>query len=180
MADSDRPAREGVLAELLREEARLLPRLSGVFRFDPAVYREIEEDANAIPGAFAVVLVTSVLSGLGQTSLAGIFLGIAGALLVWGIASTLVWAAAGVVLGRVPDYARLLRCLGFAYAWNALSIGSFLPGLGALLVWAGFLLWAAALVLATREALQATQQQAILICLVALVLPLMVLLGVLR
>jgi hypothetical protein len=180
MAEEDRPRREGVLADLLREEARLFPRLVGVFRFDAAVYREIEADANAIPGAFAVVFATAVLAGLGQASPAAIFLGIAGAVLVWGLSSALVWLAGAIVLGRVPDYARLLRCLGFAYAWNGLALAGFLPWIGSLIQWAGFLLWAAALVLATREALQATQRQAILICLVALALPIALFVGVLR
>ncbi|MEE8557833.1 MAG: hypothetical protein V3T14_08100 [Myxococcota bacterium] len=169
----------GFLSELLREEAQLVPRLLRVFRFDSSVFREIEEDPNAIPGAFAVVLATSVLSGLGHPSVASVFLGIAGALIVWALSSALVWGGAALVLGGA-DYSRLLRCLGFAYAWNALALGGFLPFLGPVFQWAGLGLWAAALVLATREALRSTTSQALVICAVALALPVAVLFGLFR
>ena len=43
-----------------------------------------------------------------------------------------------------------MRCLGFAYAWNALGIGSSLPGIGPLFEWAALGLWAYALFQAAR------------------------------
>jgi hypothetical protein len=174
MAESDPSQAGGILTELLREEARLIPRLKGVFRFDAAVYREIETDPNAIPGAFTVVLAASLLAGLGRSSLAGIFLGVAGAVLFWVLCSALIWAVAAVVLGRIPDYARLVRCLGFAYAWNALSICALLPWVGSLIEWAAALLWTASAVVATQEALETTPNQVFLICVLALALPLLV------
>jgi hypothetical protein len=172
MAESDPPQPDGFLTELLREEARLIPRLGGVFRFEASVYREIEADPNAIPAAFTVVLATSVLAGFGRTSLAGVFLGVALAVLFWAICSGLIWAVAAVVLGRVPDYARLIRCLGFAYAWNALSICALLPWIGSLIEWAAALLWTASAVVATREALETTPNQVFLICVLAFAFPL--------
>ncbi len=174
MAESDPSQPAGILTELLREEARLIPRLRGVFRFDASVYREIEKDPNAIPAAFTVVLAASVLAGFGRTSLAGIFLGVALAVLFWGLCSALIWAVAAVVLGRVPDYARLVRCLGFAYAWNALWICALLPWIGSLFEWAAALLWTASAVVATREALQITANQVFLICVLSLAAPLVV------
>jgi hypothetical protein len=174
MAESDPSQRAGILPELLREEAQLIPRLRGVLRFDASVYRGIEADPNAIPPAFTVVLAASFLSGLGRTSLAGIFLGIALAVLFWGLCSALIWAVAAAVLGRVPDYARLVRCLGFAYAWNALSIFALLPWIGSLIEWAAALLWTASAVVATREALETTPNQVFLICALALAVPLVV------
>jgi hypothetical protein len=76
------------------------------------------------------VLGASLLAGLGQGTIAGIFLGVAGALVVWAFSSALVWMAAIPVLGRTADYAIVLRCLGFAYAWNSLAILGFLPLIG--------------------------------------------------
>jgi hypothetical protein len=180
MSDPESVENEGFLAELLREEARLLPRLAEVFRFHTDVYREIEEDPNAIPGAFAVVLATSILAGLGQGTIAGIFLGVAGALVVWAFSSALVWVAAIPVLGRTADYAILLRCLGFAYAWNSLAILGFLPLIGILFQWGALGLWGASLVLATEQALGSTRQQAIGICILALGIPVLLLFGVFR
>jgi hypothetical protein len=168
-----------ILGRLLREEEQLIPRLKGVFSFDAAVYREIEEDQDALPGAFTVVLVTSVLIGLGYMRLELVFLGIAWALILWGLCSALVWATAALVLSRVPDFAPLLRCLGFAYAWMALSVLGFLPGIGGLIEWLAVLAWAGAVVVATREALSVTRNQVFVICVVALLVPLVLLFGVL-
>jgi hypothetical protein len=180
MSDPEKVQRESFLAELLQEEARLLPRLTEVFRFHTDVYREIEEDPNAIPGAFAVVLATSVFAGLGQGTIAGIFLGVAGALVIWGLSSALVWVAAIPVLGRTVDYALLLRCLGFAYAWNSLAILGFLPLIGFLFQWGALGLWGVSLVLATEQALESTRKQAIGICALALGIPVLLLFGIFR
>lgn len=169
-----------LIGELLREEARLLPRLADVLRFRGAIYREIEEDPNAIPGAFAVVLMSSLLAGLGQATIAGLFLGVAGALTVWALSSGLVWLSATLILGRRPDYARLLRALGFAYAWNGLGILGFLPYVGTFIEWAAFLLWGASLVLATEPAVGCTRRQAMGITVLALSIPVAVLLGLFR
>jgi hypothetical protein len=108
-----------------------------------------------------------------------IFLGIAWAVVLWGLCSALVWATATLVLDPVPEFARLLRCLGFAYGWMALSVFGFLPAIGGLIEWVAVLAWAAAVVVATREALEASRNQVFLICVVALVVPLVVLFGAL-
>jgi hypothetical protein len=178
--DSDRSARRTFLEELLREEARLLPRLAQVFRLRQDVYREIEQDPNAIPGAFAVVLATSVLAGLGSDTPREILLGVAGALVVWLMSSGLVWAIAALILDRTPDYARLLRCLGFAYAWNALGVLAFLPWIGELFRWAAFGLWSASLVLATQAAVGSSRAQTLVICALALGIPILLLFGIFR
>ena len=180
MGEPERARGGTFLTELLREDRRLVPRLTGVFRFDDAVYREIDEDPNAIPGAFAVVLASSVLAGLGQASLPGILLGIAGALFVWVLSSALVWGAASLLRAEAPEYARLLRCLGFAYAWNAVAVGAFLPLLGVLVEWAAFALWGFSLLLATRAALRVEMDQAIKICGAALLVPLLLLFWIFR
>lgn len=174
MSDSAKPAR-GFVRELLREEARLLPRLRGVFRFDPAVYAEIEDDAHATPAGFAVVIGTSLLVGLGQAWGAYAFLAVAGAILSWGLASALVWAVGALFFPETSDYPRLLRCLGFAFAWNMLQLGAGIPVLGALLLWAAILLWGASMVLVVRQVVRVPTAQAAAICLAALALPILLL-----
>ena len=69
------PEPTGALAELFQPERRLLARLAAVFRLDPQVYEEIQTDKAAIPQAFALVIATSILTGLGQGSIPGLFLG---------------------------------------------------------------------------------------------------------
>ncbi len=182
MPETEPSERTGLLGELLREELRVLPRLAAVFRFDAAVYTEIEADPAALPASFAVVIGTALLAGLGAPSLAGIFLTIAQAILYWGIVSALVWGFASLLTGEPIEYATLLRCLGFAYAWFAVSIGASLPWIGWIVQWAALILWGLALVQATRQVTRLPIERAVGVCaaalLVALLVPLLVLLAV--
>jgi hypothetical protein len=174
VAEPENP-QQSFVQVLLREEAGLLPRLVRVLRLDAGVYAEIEQDPHATLGAFSVVMATAVAWGIGQTSLALVFLWIAGALFVWGISTALIWAVATLYVPERADYARLLRCLGFAFAWNLLQLGSGLPLIGGLLQWAGLLLWSASIVLATRQVLALSTGPAAAVCAVALAIPLILL-----
>jgi hypothetical protein len=138
------------------------------------VYEEIEADPHAIPQAFAVVILTAVLAGLGQGSLAGIFLGIACSILIWSVVTGLVWSVGVLVAGSGSEFPRLLRCLGFAYIWPALLVGASLPYLGRLLLWGGLLLYLGSLLLATRQVLRIPTGRAALVCAIALGFPLLV------
>jgi hypothetical protein len=175
MAEPNPPPSRGFVAELLREESRLPERLRRVFVFDPSVYAEIQADRHALPAAFTVVLATAILVGLGQPSIAGIFLGTAGALTIWGASAALVWAIGSIVSEADHEYPELLRCAGFAFAWNAPAIGASLPGVGPLLEWGSLLLWAASLALATRQVFGLSNGQAIGVCAGALGGPLLIL-----
>jgi len=142
-----------------------------VIRFDSRVYGEIQGDAHAIPQAIAVVIVTSVLTGLGQISLPLIFLWTALAMLNWLVVTALIWAVGQLAVESSPDYGRLLRATGFAYAWFALLVGYSLPLVGPLFAWAGVALSFASLVIATREVLATETPRAFAICVIALGLP---------
>ena len=172
MTDPGLPERDSALAVLFRAERRLADRLQGVIRFEPRIYREIQSDAQAIPQALAVVIVTSVLAGLGQNSLPLIFLWTALAMLNWLVVTALIWAVGQLAIEGRPDYGRLLRCTGFAYAWFALLVGYSLPLVGPLFAWAGVLLSSASLVIATREVLATETPRAFAICVIALGVPL--------
>lgn len=164
----------GFWYELLREESRLLPRLAAVFRFDASVYAELEGDPRALPVAFGVVIATALAVGIGAPSFPGIFLGIAQALIYWGTVTALVLAIAALVAETAPDYVVLLRCLGFAYAWQVVAVGGSLPLIGPLCWWAALALWAIALVQATRQVTRLPTEKAIGVCAAALLLPLVV------
>lgn len=174
MSDSEEPGHRGPVSELLQADGRLLKRLSGVFRLDPDVYREIEQDPMAIPQSFAVVIGTVLLAGLGQSSIAGIFLWIAGALFLWMMAVAMIWGVGLILVGEASDYTRLLRCLGFAYAWFALLLGYALPWIGWLFGWSAVGLALTSFMLATRQVLRVSTGKAVAICVIALGLPLLV------
>lgn len=177
MASTEQPTSEGPLRTLLREEARLLPLLRGVFRLDPGVYAAIEQEPHATRAAFTVVIATALLWGIGQASIPLLFLSIAGAIAVWALATALIWAVGALYVPDRADYAGLLRCLGFAFAWNALQVGSSLPFLGPILRWGALALWAASMVLAARQVLHLSTGRALAVCAAALALPFLVLLA---
>ncbi len=172
MADPHEARASGFWNELLREEGRLVPRLAGVFRFEPAVYAELENDPNALPISFVVVIGTALVVGVGAPSFPGVFLAIAQALIYWGTVTAIVLGIASLVADTTPDYVVLLRCLGFAYAWQVVAVGGSLPLVGPLFWWAALVLWAIALVQATRQVTRLSTEKALGVCAAALLLPL--------
>jgi hypothetical protein len=164
-------ARRGFFAELLHHERRLLPRLEGVMRFDPQIYREIEADPHAIPQALAVVVTTAVIAALGQGGLVLMFLGLAWVIVVWMALTALLWAVGRFAVERHVEFAALLRCTGFAYIWFALFLLEGLPGIGFLFPWAAVGLALGSLVVATREVLETDSTRALVICSIALGVP---------
>ena len=175
MTTPEEPKAPGLLAELVHPEGRLLPRVSSVFRLDPATYTEVAADPGATPQAFAVVLATSILVGLGSGSLAGVFIGVAWSIVVWLLVAALIWGAGSIVVGERSEYAPLLRGLGFAYVWFALFIGYELPLVGVLFGWAAVALCLVSNVLAVRQVLRISTEQAAALCASALGLPILVL-----
>lgn len=166
-----------MIGNLLAHERRLIPRLEGVLGFRSDIYREIESDHHAIPQSIAVVVATALLVGLGQGSggLVSVFAGIAGAILLWMAATTLLWGVARFTTETPVEFSKLLRCTGFAYLWIALELFASLPILGPLFEWAAVILVIASLVVGTREALETDTARAALICAVALGVPLLAL-----
>lgn len=164
----------GLLAELAHAEARLFPRLWGVLRFDPKAYAEIDADSRAIPQAFAVVIVTSLLIGLGGGSFTIMFLRISASLALWLVGAALIWGVATLANDEVR-FPGLVRCLGFADAWFALLIGSGLPLIGFLFGWAAVGAAFTSLVLATRCVTGSSTRKAAAVCAAALGGPLVIL-----
>ena len=171
MADSADTKRDGALSVLFETERRLAERLQGVIRFDARIYRELQADVHAIPQAIAVVLATAALAGLGRGSIVLLFLWIALAILQWLAITGLIWAVGHLAVEKMPEYSRLLRCTGFAYAWFSLLVGASVPIIGPLFAWAGVIFSFASLVVATREVLAVDTLRALGICAVALGVP---------
>lgn len=179
MVEPERPHEPGILRELLHTDGRLVLRLRGILRFEVGVFAELEADTHAIPQAVAVVIGTALLVGLGQGSWAGLFLGVASAIALWLLATGLIWAVA-VLQGKLGEYARLLRCLGFAFLWFALLLGAGLPLIGPLLLVAAPLLSLASMVVAARQVLGVSSVRAAAICTLALGGPFLLLAWTLR
>ena len=173
MGEEDTPG--GFIPELLRGEGSLWARMHGVVRLDSSTYAEIAGDPSATPQAFVLVLATSLVVGLGQLSLAGMFIGMAWALVLWLLIAGLLWSAGAILVGEKSHYAPLLRCLGFAYTWIALFLGYELPWIGGLFGLAAFGLCVWSNVLAVRSVLELSTERAAALCLGALGAPMVLL-----
>ena len=153
----------------------LVERVGAIYRLDWSVYERIEKDPQAIPQAFAVVVCVSALAGFGDFNPAMIFLRAAVSILQWVVITALIWGVGLWLSDADVDYARVLRCTGFAYAWFALQLGAGVPCFGWLFAWASIAMVLVALFAATRHALDVDPGRAALICGAALGVPLLLL-----
>jgi hypothetical protein len=168
-------------SELTSERRSIWARLGGVLRLDGRAFRDVRNDPGALAPATGVVLLAGVARGIGAAPAEGSFGVIASpvvSLIFWAVGSVLVWGIATRHLGLRVRYAEVLRTLGFA------SLPLCLLGLcavtGGLLhsgVWGLAHGWSLlALVVAVREALDVSQNRALVVLTTALAVSLALLL----
>lgn len=146
-----------------------LERLQGALTLDASTYEEVEHDADALPQALGVVALAALCAGIGSANegAGGLFGGIVAAGIGWLLSAGVVWLVGVLVLKHTSDYPELLRTIGFAQAPQlALLLGS-LPILGWIVRLAVFFWGLAAYVVAVRQALDVETQRAVLVCLLA-------------
>ena len=133
-------------------------------RLDVTLYNEVEADASLNREALYVVIIVSVLSGIGSF-LSLLFSGsIIGALLslIVGIAFGILayylfcyvahWVGTSMFKGQ-GDVGEVLRTVGYASGVRAIGLLAFIPCIGWIIGLAGLVWWIAASVIALREAL---------------------------
>ncbi|MGH2498955.1 MAG: YIP1 family protein [Candidatus Limnocylindria bacterium] len=136
-------------------------------RLDAAVYEEVEHDTTATGQAALVVVITSVLAGIGTGAtggLGGMIWGVIAALLAWAVYAWITFFVGTTIL-RGPetraDWGEVARGLGFASAPRALLVFAFIPVAGALLGFAVAIWILVTTVIALREALDFSTGRAI-------------------
>ena len=142
----------------------MLGRALRAARLDVTLYNEVEADASLNREALYVVIIVSVLSGIGSF-LSLLFSGsIIGALLslIVGIAFGILayylfcyvahWVGTSMFKGQ-GDVGEVLRTVGYASGVRAIGLLAFIPCIGWLIGLAGLVWWIAASVVALREAL---------------------------
>jgi len=166
--------------------ATLIERAIGAAKLDSAAYEDVEADPGAMGQALTVVAVASIASGLGSSAASGgegvgLVVGIIVALIGW-----FVWAVTTYVVGAkmLPepetkaDLGQLLRTTGFAAAPGVAGILGFIPGVGAIILFAVSLWQIAAMVVAVRQALDYTSTgRAVIVCVIGFVFWLVVSIG---
>jgi hypothetical protein len=134
-------------------------RAIGAAKLQPAVYEEVEADKSATVQALAVVVISSVATGIGlshATSLISLAIGALAALFGW-----LIWAVLTYLIGAklLPepqtqsDVGELLRTTGFATAPAIFNLLGRLPLIGIYLPFAVSIWMLVAMVIAVRQAL---------------------------
>ena len=148
-------------------------------KLDSNLYEEVEAEPKAIKQALLVVIIVSVLGGIG-TGISGIMSGQGGLAFLWGllasIASSLVgWLAwafftwlIGTKLLKGPKtsatWTEMLRTIGFAYSPGVLRFFVFIPFIGGIIAFAGLIWTLIAGVIAVRQALDFSTGRAIATC----------------
>ena len=151
-------------------------RLVGAFKLDASVYEEVEHDTSAFGQAAAVVALSALAQAagtFGETGSGGALASLAGGLVGWFLGTGLVWLIGVAIMNHTSDYGELLRTLGFATAPGMFAVLGVLP-LGpaeALLGLAIFALSTIAAVIAVRQALDVGTGRAIVVCVLANLVP---------
>ncbi|MDJ0848426.1 MAG: YIP1 family protein [Myxococcota bacterium] len=142
-----------------------IDRLLGALKLDASVYDEVEHDPDALPQAAGVVAIAAVCAGIGGGgSLLG---GVIGAVAGWLMGAGLIWLVGVRLLEHQSDYPELLRTIGFASAPQVLLALAAIPLFGTLVTVMVFFWGLAAYVVAVREALDVDTSRAVLVCLLA-------------
>lgn len=157
-------------------------RLLGALKLDATVYEEVEHDPGAFGQAAAVVALASLAQGVGGFQEAGLgaaLAGVVGGFLGWLVGAGLVWVVGVKMMSCTSDFGELARTLGFASAPGLLGIAGVLPlGPAApLLGIAIFVLSTIASVIAVRQALDVGTGRAVVVCILANLVPILLALG---
>lgn len=163
----------------------MLRRMVGIATLNVHVYEEVEADRSATLQAFGVVVLVSLVSGigyLGTGGVSGLIGGIIFALIGWGFWALITYWI-GTTLFRTPqteaNWGQLLRTLGFAQSPGVLRIFGLIPVIGPVIFFATVLWQIVTMVVAVRQALDYTSTlRAIGVVLVGFI-PYVLLLGLL-
>jgi len=158
-----------------------LERLKGALMLDASVYDEVEHDADALPQALGVVAVAALCAGIGGAGegAGGVLGGVFAAVVGWLVSAGVIWLVGVRLFEHTSDYGELLRTIGFAQAPQIALLLASIPALG-VVVRIVVLFWGlAAYVVAVRQALDVETGRAVMVCVLAwgLVVVLMLVLG---
>ena len=160
-----------------RPTTSFMERVMGAMRLDAATYDEVEHDETALGQAAGVVVIGAIAAAIGAagSGSGGSIIGAPlGALLGWLVSAVFVWFIGVQWMDHTSDYKELLRTLGFASAPNIALVLGIVPVIGAIVALVVVFWGLAAYVIAVREALDVETGRAIVVCLLAYALKIIV------
>ena len=167
--------------------ASMIDRMVKAAKLNVDFYNEAEKDTSLTQEALLVVVLVSLLGGIGSLlgGLIGGDVGFGAVLLgavvtiVLGIVNYYIWSYVTLFVGTKlfggqADAGEMLRTLGYAYTPRLLGLLSFIPCVGPFIALAGAILSLVAAVIAIREALDFDTGKAILTTIIGWVIILVV------
>jgi hypothetical protein len=165
----------------MMDRSSFVYRMVRAAKLDSNLYEEVEAAKEANGQAFAVVLISSIASGLG-IGIGAILSDGSGIWFLWGIligigtgiSGWLIWSLFTYKLGTSifqgpeteADYGQLMRTIGFSNTPRLLAFFSFIPFVGGLISFAAYVWALVASVIAVRQALDFSTWRAIGTCIV--------------
>lgn len=156
--------------------ASLIDRMVRASKLDVNLYEEVEADKNSMGQAIAVVVLSSLASGIGAIGILGIqglVIGTITALIGWFIWAYLTYFIGTKLLPEPQtkaDVGELLRTIGFSSAPGILRIFGFIPLIGAIITFAAGVWMLVAMIIAVRQALDyKSTWRAVGVCLIGFV-----------
>lgn len=156
---------------------QLLNRMIRAAKLEPELYEEVERDVDATKEALLVVLIVAVCSAIGNIGVfgaKGIITGLIGGILGWVLWSLVIFIIGVKGFKHTSDMGELLRCLGYSFSPNALSIFGFIPVFGPIVIIVASIWALIAFVIATRQALDCGTGRAILIAVLGFIVYLII------
>lgn len=139
--------------------ANIVDRMVRASKLDVNLYEEVEADKGATGQALAVVVMSSLASGIGALGIMGIDGLVFGTLTA--IVGWLVWAFMAYIIGTklLPepqtksDFGEMLRTTGFSSSPGVIRILAFIPLIGAIVSIVAIIWMLVAMIIAVRQAL---------------------------
>lgn len=140
----------------------ILTRMFGAARLDPHTYEEVEADGSAMPQALLLVIVISILSGLGEyfggegeILDALVFAAIRG-IAFWAIWALMIYMIGGTILRSADTHAnwgQVARGTAFAQTPGVLNVLAFIPTVGPIITFVVFVWQFVGVVISARQTL---------------------------
>ena len=138
---------------------RIVKRIVRIIKLDWTVFAEIEKDETANNDAIVIVVAAAFLAALGGAVHSGQFLGVflvnllIGVLVGWLLWSFLTSFIGTKLFGAETNFWEMARCVGYAYAFNAIGILGIFGCVSVVFIIVGWALALVASFFAIREAL---------------------------
>ncbi len=155
---------------------QFIKRIIRAAKLDIELYEEVEADKSSMSQAFAVVVLSSIATGvssIGQIGVSGIISTTISALISWFLMAYIIYFIGAKFFPEPQthaDHGELLRTLGFASAPGLLMIFGLIPGVIGILSLIVQVWMLSALVVAARQALDYTSTiRTLVVCITGMI-----------